>query len=157
MQMRPAPVSAAGPTLKVIAELLPVDTNGNGDIRDITDNVQRVLNKQGLMFGSVTIFVQGSTASVTTIEYEPGLEQDLPEAMERVAPSTGHTYNHDKKWHDGNGHSHVRASIMGPSMTVPFANGKLMLGTWQQIVLCDWDNRARHRDIVLQFTGVTAG
>ncbi len=141
--------------LKVITELLPVGSEGNGHMVDITTEVGRVLKKQKLQFGTVTIFVPGSTAAVTTIEFEPGLQKDLPEAMEHIAPSEGHVYKHDQTWHDGNGHSHIRASIIGPSLTVPYTNGVMTLGRWQQIVLIDWDTRPRRRDIVLQFIGVT--
>lgn len=149
------PNRQTGPQLKVITELLPVGSDGNGAMVDISPEIGRVLKKLSLKFGTVTVFVQGSTAAVTTIEYEPGLKKDLPEAMEKIAPSTGHTYHHDQTWHDGNGHSHVRASLMGPSLTIPYANGVLTLGRWQQVVLVDWDTRSRRRDIVLQFIGVT--
>lgn len=148
------PTQTAGSQIKIITETIPVGTEGNGHMVDITSDVGRLLKKQNLHSGTVTIFVQGSTASITTIEYEPGLEKDFPEAMEKVAPSHGQTYHHDQAWHDGNGHSHVRASLVGPSLTVPFSNGVMTLGRWQQIVLVDWDNRARRRDIVLQFIGV---
>jgi len=100
----------------------------------------------------VTVFVAGSTGGVTTIEYEPGLEEDFSRLLEKIAPSNL-PYNHDKRWGDGNGFSHVRASLLGPSLTVPFADGRLSLGTWQQIVFVDFDNRPRVRTIVLQFLG----
>jgi len=96
--------------------------------------------------------VGGSTAGITTMEYEPGLIEDLPAAFERLVPR-GHHYHHEEAWHDGNGHAHVRASLVGPSLTVPFRKGKLLLGTWQQIVVVDFDNRPRQRDIVVQLTG----
>ena len=138
--------------LKLVTLNLPVGTEGNGHMVDISADVSRLLKSTGMTEGNVTIFVPGSTASITTIEYEPGLQKDLPEAMERLAPQEGE-YQHDKTWHDGNGHSHVRASVVGPSMVVPFAQGHLLTGTWQQIVLVDWDNRARRREVILQFIG----
>lgn len=149
-----APGSAVAGQMRIITEKLPVGSEGNGHMIDITTEVGRVIKKQGIQFGTITIFVPGSTASITTIEFEPGLQKDLPDSMERIAPSSGQVYKHDETWHDGNGHSHVRASIIGPSLTVPIANGVMTLGRWQQIVLVDWDNRARHRDLVLQLIGV---
>lgn len=119
---------------------------------DLTSEVAALVRDSGLAAGIVTIFVPGSTAGVTTIEYEPGLKRDFPEAMERIAPRDK-SYFHDATWHDGNGFSHVRASLLGPSLTVPFVNGKLTLGTWQQIVLVDFDNRERHRRVVVHIMG----
>jgi len=119
---------------------------------DITPNVQDALSSSGLSSGIVTVFVPGSTASVTTIEYEPGLIKDFPRAMEKLAPKGAH-YDHDARWGDGNGHSHVRASTIGPGLVVPFENGRLMLGTWQQIVLIDFDNRPRARNVIVQAMG----
>jgi secondary thiamine-phosphate synthase enzyme len=103
----------------------------------------------------VLVFVTGATGGLTTVEYEPGLLMDLPEAFGRIAPE-GKTYHHDQTWHDGNGHSHVRASLLGPSLAVPVENGKLLLGTWQQIVFIDFDTRPRRRELVVQLNGVTA-
>ena len=105
--------------------------------------------------GNTLIFVPGSTGGITTLEYEPGLIQDLPAALEKFAPQDGH-YHHEDTWHDGNGHSHVRSAVVGCSLTVPFREGQLLLGTWQQIVLVDFDNRPRQRELVVQFTGRTA-
>lgn len=139
--------------VRVVTETIPIQTEGGGQMVDLTSEIGRVLVKTGMTSGIVTVFVSGSTASITTIENEPGLQRDLPEAMERIAPSSGQRYSHDDTWHDGNGHSHIRASVIGPSLTVPFAQGRLLTGTWQQIVVTDWDNRPRHRDIVLQFIG----
>jgi secondary thiamine-phosphate synthase enzyme len=102
--------------------------------------------------GIAVLFVPGSTAGLTTIEYEPGLLADLPEAFERVAP-TDKSYHHDQRWGDGNGHAHIRAALIGPSLTVPFSDGRLLLGTWQQIVLLDFDNRPRQRKIAMQLLG----
>lgn len=139
-----------------MTEMLPVGTEGKGQMVDLTADIGRVLQKLGMKEGNVTIFCPGSTAAITTIEFEPGLKKDLPQAMEHIAPSKGHRYHHDDTWHDGNGHSHVRASIMGPSLVVPFNQGRLILGTWQQVVLVDWDNRSRRRELVLQFIGEVA-
>ena len=130
-----------------------IHTKGNTDVKDITDQVDSCLEKSGLKDGILTVFIGGSTAGITTIEYEPGLLKDLPEAFEKIAP-TGKSYHHDQTWHDGNGHSHVRSSFIGTSLTIPFSNGKMLLGTWQQIVLIDFDNRARNRKIIVQIIGV---
>ena len=138
--------------MEVITGRISVSTKGNSEVLDITDEVVRVLSGQKLKDGIVTIFVTGSTASITTTEFEPGLRKDIPEALERIAPQ-GHRYHHDDTWHDGNGFSHVRASVMGPSLTIPFSGGDLLLGTWQQIVLVDHDNRPRERTIIVQVIG----
>lgn len=127
---------------------LRVSTRGDGEMHDLTGDVARLVAKVGVSDGIVVVFVPGSTAGVTTIEFEPGLLEDFPAAMERVAPR-GLDYAHDRRWHDGNGHAHVRASLLGPSLTVPIAAGKLMLGAWQQITLVDFDNRARQRRVVV--------
>ncbi len=119
---------------------------------DLTSHVSKKLMESGLENGTVTLFVTGSTAGITTIEYEEGLVKDFSELMEKIIPSTV-TYHHDARWGDGNGFSHVRASLLGPSLTVPFYDGKLALGTWQQIVFVDFDNRERSRKIILQFMG----
>lgn len=124
-----------------------------GGMEDITDHVQEVLQGTGFEEGIVTVFLPGSTGAITTIEYEPGLvEKDLPEAMERIAPS--HVpYEHHKRWGDDNGRAHVKASIMSPSLVVPFSEGRLTLGTWQQIVAINWDTRPRTREVVIQIMG----
>jgi len=119
---------------------------------DLTSHVSKKLTESGLENGTATLFVTGSTAGITTIEYEEGLVKDFSELMEKLIPSTV-TYHHDARWGDGNGFSHVRASLLGPSLTVPFYDGKLALGTWQQIVFVDFDNRERSRKIILQFMG----
>ncbi|MBI5470943.1 MAG: YjbQ family protein [Ignavibacteriae bacterium] len=139
--------------MNIHTEEFRISSRGNSEVLDITDQVSAILSKKELREGSATVFVVGSTASITTTEYEPGLRTDIPESLERVAPRN-HRYHHDDTWHDGNGHSHVRAAIMGCSLTVPFVNGSLMLGTWQQIVLVDHDNRPRERTIVVQLLGV---
>jgi len=140
-------------SLEVLTDSFLISTKGNSEVLDITANVAAILAKRSLKEGSVTVFVVGSTASVTTTEFEPGLRRDIPEALNRVAPE-GARYHHDDTWHDGNGHSHVRAALVGPSLTIPFANGALLLGTWQQIVLIDFDNRPRERKIIVQTIGI---
>ena len=140
-------------SLEVLTDSFLISTKGNSEVLDITANVAAILAKRSLKEGNVTVFVVGSTASVTTTEYEPGLRRDIPEALNRVAPE-GARYHHDDTWHDGNGHSHVRAALVGPSLTIPFANGALLLGTWQQIVLIDFDNRPRERKIIVQTIGI---
>ncbi|MEM2901289.1 MAG: secondary thiamine-phosphate synthase enzyme YjbQ [Candidatus Bathyarchaeia archaeon] len=136
----------------VKTDRIMLETRGEGDIQDITGLVEMSVRKSGLRNGIVTVFVPGSTGTLTTIEYEPGLLKDLPNALERIAPKA-HPYEHEKRWHDGNGHSHVRASIMGPSLTVPFVEGQLTLGTWQQIVFVELDVRGRSRRLVAQIIG----
>ena len=138
--------------MRIITEKIPVKTQGHTDIVDITDDAQTLLLKSGLQNGTVTFFVPGSTAGLTTVEYEPGLMKDLPALFEKISPSNTH-YHHDATWGDGNGHSHVRASLLGPSLAVPFINGTMTLGTWQQIILIDFDNRSRSREIVMQVMG----
>ena len=125
---------------------------GEGEIVDVTEDVAQAVVESGLKNGVVTIFVPGSTGALTTIEYEPGLLKDLPNILERMAPK-GLEYEHERRWHDGNGHSHVRASIIGPSLTVPFVNGRLTLGTWQQIVFLELDVHSRNRQLILQIIG----
>ena len=123
-----------------------------GEVRDITDEVQKALHSTDIIAGVATVFVPGATGAVTTIEYEDGLVADLGDALERIAPQVI-DYAHNQRWHDGNGHSHIRATLLGPSLTVPFAMHKLMLGTWQQIVFLELDNRSRHRKVVVQIMG----
>lgn len=138
--------------MKVITEHFSVSTRGNSELLDITGTVSDLLSKHKLNEGNLTVFVSGSTASVTTTEFEPGLRKDIPEALNRLAPE-GVRYHHDDTWHDGNGHAHVRASILGPSLTIPFSGGEMLLGTWQQIVLIDFDNRPRERKVIVQLIG----
>ena len=127
-------------------------TQGEPDIIDITAQVEEQVEKSTIRSGLVTVFCQGSTAAITTIEFEPGLLKDLPEAMERFAPREA-VYEHHLRWQDGNGHSHVRASIIGPSITIPVLKGKMPLGTWQQIVLVELDVRPRTRKVIVQVVG----
>jgi secondary thiamine-phosphate synthase enzyme len=138
--------------MTVITRTISVDSNGENDMIDITPQIDEVIRETNLQDGIVAVFVSGSTAAITTIEYEPGLKKDFPKMLARIAPR-GIEYEHDNTWHDGNGHSHVRASLIGPSLTVPFKNKDLMLGTWQQIVLLEMDIRPRERKIVLQMIG----
>jgi secondary thiamine-phosphate synthase enzyme len=140
-----------GADLLIATKYLEFETH-SGEVLDITDEVQEALEKTSLKTGVVTVFVTGATAAVTTIEYEDGLVADLGDALQRIAP-VEIDYAHNERWHDGNGHSHIRASLLGPSLTVPFCEGRLMLGTWQQIVFLELDNRPRQRKVVLQIMG----
>jgi secondary thiamine-phosphate synthase enzyme len=136
----------------VVTKKISLSTRGECDIIDISPQIAEQLSQSGINNGTVTVFVAGSTAGVTTIEFEPGLVSDLQELWQRIAPKEI-TYNHDRRWGDGNGHAHVRASLLGASLVVPFSNKRLSLGTWQQIVLVDFDNRPRSREIVLHIMG----
>lgn len=138
--------------MTVVAKKVTVQTGGNCDIIDITLQVAKNVVESGVNSGTATLFVSGSTAGVTTIEYERGLLEDMRSMWDRVVPG-GIGYEHNRMWGDGNGHSHVRASMLGASLTVPFVDKKLTLGTWQQIVLIDFDNRPRLRTLVLQVLG----
>lgn len=138
--------------MSVVTEELHFDTKGEVEIIDITEKVNSKLRESNIEEGIVTIFVPGSTGAVTTIEYESGLLNDLPDALERLFPK-GIEYQHELRWHDGNGHSHVRASFLGPSLTVPFGNKRMLLGTWQQVVFIELDNKRRSRRIILQILG----
>jgi secondary thiamine-phosphate synthase enzyme len=136
----------------IVTRTISLSCKGHCDIHDITDQVANLVASSGANNGTVTVFVPGSTGGLTTIEYEPGLLSDLPELMEKLVPSDK-DYKHDQTWHDGNGFSHLRAAIVGPDLSVPFVGGKLTLGTWQQIVFLDFDNRQRHRELVVQISG----
>lgn len=138
--------------MKILTEGFEINTRGNTDIIDITTKVQEIITNSGLEEGNVLVFAVGSTAGLTTIEYEPGLLKDLPEIFEKLIPSNK-AYHHDKTWGDGNGYSHLRASMLGASIQIPFSKGHLLLGTWQQIVFIDFDNRARRRKIIVQIIG----
>jgi secondary thiamine-phosphate synthase enzyme len=138
--------------MSVITKKLRFKTNGNTDIIDITSDVRDVLKETNLKCGVITIFVPGATGAITTLEYEPGLIQDTKEIFEKMIPIKL-KYFHNRSHLDGNAHSHLRASILGPSLTVPFVDGNLTLGTWQQIVFIDFDNRPRNREIILQIIG----
>ena len=143
--------------MSVRNEKFLIETNGFCDIIDITmkvndaikQSVERLTNNDGIKNAVIHIFSPGSTVSITTIEYEPGLHKDIPEILEDLIP-TGKAYHHDKTWHDGNGYAHLRASIIGNGITVPYVNGEMELGTWQQIVLIDFDNKPRTRSVIVQ-------
>ena len=136
----------------VKTQSIQLNTRGNGDVLDITDWVSRGLADSGLKAGIVTIFCPSSTSGLTTIEYETGALSDLRRLFDEIAPPNQH-YAHNARWGDGNGHSHVRAALLKASLTVPFVDGRLTLGTWQQIVFVDFDNRARRRELVIQVMG----
>lgn len=135
--------------MTVINEKFMVNTNGNTDVIDITQKVKQAVYSHSLQSAVVYVYVAGSTVSITNIEFEPGLLVDLPEALEKIAP-VNQSYHHDETWHDGNGYAHVRASIVGNSTMVPLIDGALQLGQWQQIVLVDFDNKARTRTVYVQ-------
>ena len=137
--------------MDVVTETVHINTEGRSQMVDLTSAVADKLSELGLAEGVATIFVPGSTGAVTTIEFEPGLAQDLPERFERLIPEG--EYHHDPTWGDGNGHAHLRSSVVGPSVTVPFTEGKLALGTWQQIVFVDFDTRPRRRRLIVQYMG----
>ena len=136
----------------VVTKKISLSTKGECDILDITPQVEQQLAEAGINSGTVTVFVAGSTAGVTTIEFEPGLTSDFQGMWDRLVPKDI-PYAHDRRWGDGNGYSHVRASLLGASLVVPFSNKRLALGTWQQIVLVDFDNRPRSRQVIVQIMG----
>jgi len=136
----------------IVTGSISFQTRGDCDIIDITPQIARQVTESGVNSGTVTVFVPGSTAGVTTIEYESGLVADLKHLWERIVPRDV-PYDHDRRWGDGNGHSHVRAAMLGPSLVVPFVDGRLTLGTWQQIIFVDFDNRPRSRQAILQIMG----
>ncbi len=138
--------------MKIKNYKIRIKTQGFSDIHDLTPEAVTRLSESGVRNGQATFFVSGSTAGLTTVEYEPGLVKDLQELFERLAPQKK-DYHHEEAWHDGNGFSHVRASLLKPSLVVPIADGKFTLGTWQQVILIDFDNRPRQREIVLQIMG----
>jgi secondary thiamine-phosphate synthase enzyme len=138
--------------MAVITKSIRFETMGETDVIDITGEVAEAVRDEEISSGTVTVFVPGSTAGVTTIEYEGGAVRDYQEALDRIAPRGVH-YHHNARWGDGNGYSHVRAALQGASLTVPFSSGRLLLGTWQQIIVVDFDNRPRSREIVLQIMG----
>ncbi len=139
-------------TMTVHTQHVTIDTHGDNDMHDITDEVRDALQKSGCQHGLVNVFVRHTTAAIIIGEYEPGLIHDIPIAVDNIAPASGN-YRHNALNHDDNAHSHLVGSIMGPSETVPFSNGKLMLGTWQQVILLELDTHPRRRDIVIQITG----
>ena len=138
--------------MTVITKNIQIKSKSENDIIDITDQVSNIVKESKIENGAVIVFVAGSTAAITTIEYEPGLQKDFPEMLSRLVPKEIE-YAHDNTWHDGNGHSHVRASLIGPSLAIPIIEGRLTLGTWQQIVLVEMDTRPRERKIIIQVLG----
>ena len=131
---------------------LSLSTRGNADIHDITDHVASHIAQSGLKDGTVTVFCPSSTSALTTIEYESGAVSDLKRLFDEIVPSN-REYAHNARWDDGNGHSHVHAALLGASLTIPFVNGRLTLGTWQQIIYLDFDNKPRRRELILQIMG----
>ena len=138
--------------MAVYSENISLSTKGEIEIIDITSDVQNIVKNSAVTQGLVCVFVAGSTGAITTLEYEPGLLEDLPKALEKLA-SKGIVYKHHETWHDGNGHSHVRSSLVGPSLTVPIHDGALVHGTWQQIIFIELDVRPRTRNIIVQIVG----
>ena len=138
--------------MAVITKQIKISSKSENDIINITEQVADAISESGISNGTITVFVSGSTGAITTIEYEPGLVKDFPEMLSRVAPDDIN-YEHEQRWHDGNGRSHVKASLVGPSLTVPFKDRQLLLGTWQQIVFLELDTKARTRTLVLQIIG----
>lgn len=140
--------------MEIVTQKLIVQTQAEGEMQDLTEEVRKKLEEVALQEGVVHLFCVGSTFSLSTVEYEPGLLQDVPAALDRIAPQTI-AYAHHETWHDDNGRSHVKATLMGPSLTIPFTQGELTLGRWQQIALFEWDTRPRTRQVVVQFMGTS--
>ena len=138
--------------MRALSNVISISTKGDGDIINITDKAESVITSSGFNDGILTLLVRGSTGAVTTLEYEPGLIHDLSSMLEKIVPES-YEYEHEKLWHDGNGHSHIRASILGPSITIPFMEGRLSLGSWQQVVFVELDNKSRSREIITQVIG----
>jgi secondary thiamine-phosphate synthase enzyme len=136
----------------VVQETINLHTRGHGDMHDLTDEVIRIVARSGIQTGISHVFTVGSTAAVGTIEFEPGLQQDLPQMLDRLMPPST-SYGHEAKWHDGNGHSHLQATMLGPALSVPVSNGRLVLGTWQQIFHLECDTRPRERAVVITVLG----
>jgi secondary thiamine-phosphate synthase enzyme len=138
--------------MTVVTSYIQLQTSGNGDVHDITRKVETAVSETGLRDGTVTIFCPSATSALTTLEYESGCVHDLQRLFDEIVDPSRH-YAHNARWGDGNGHSHVRAALLGPSLTVPFVDNTLTLGTWQQIVYVDFDNRPRRRELVVQAIG----
>jgi len=138
--------------MKILTHRINLKTKGSGDLIDITAQISKLLKASRIESGQVTLFNIGSTAAITTFEYEPGMIKDMQELYEKMVPSNKH-YHHDDTWGDANGFSHLRAALQGPSLTIPFENSELLLGTWQQIVLAEFDNKPRTRQVVVQILG----
>jgi secondary thiamine-phosphate synthase enzyme len=138
--------------MKIVTSEFQLETTGRTDIIDISGEAQEKVLQSGVQDGTIILFISGSTAALTTIEFESGVVNDLRQAVERIVPQDI-PYEHDRRWGDGNGYSHVRAALLGPSLSIPVKRGRLLLGTWQQIVLLDFDNRPRGRRITVQVMG----
>jgi secondary thiamine-phosphate synthase enzyme len=138
--------------MKIVTQTARFSTKGATDIIDITDQLNAILEESDLAEGSLTVFCPGSTGGITTIEYEPGLLRDVPELLEQLIPSRK-SYHHDRTWGDANGYAHLRSALIKTSLTIPFVKGRLTLGTWQQVVFLDFDNRPRQRELVVQLMG----
>ena len=154
MYKRPksADVGLLGTSMIIKTSYISLSTQGNADVRDITDQIAGAISNSGLTSGTATIFCPSATSALTTIEYESGAVSDLRRLFDEIIPSN-REYAHNARWHDGNGHSHVRAALLGPSLTIPFVDGQLTLGTWQQVIYIDFDNRPRQRRLVVQLIG----
>jgi secondary thiamine-phosphate synthase enzyme len=139
--------------VQIVTSSVELETPGNGHVAGLTEAISDRLTESGLRAGTLTVFVPGATGAVTTVEFEPGVVADLQRVLDDIVPPDAH-YRHNDNLGDGNGHSHVRAGLLGPSLTVPFVDGRLTLGRWQEIVFCDFDVRSRSRHLVLQLTGV---
>lgn len=146
------PVNEPTDAVTVYNTTITCDTRGNGHTLDITPNLQAAIRESGVKGGIVALFVIGSTAALTTMEFEPGLVSDLQRAFEQIAPEDA-SYAHEARWNDDNGHAHVRASLLGPSLTIPIVQGQATLGTWQQVTLIDFDTRPRQRKVIVQIIG----
>ena len=138
--------------MTIITKSIEIKSKEENDIIDLSDKISDKIAESGISNGIITVFVTGSTGALTTIEYESGLLKDFPEMLSRIAPDEIN-YEHEKRWHDGNARSHVKASLIGPSLTIPFKDGGLLLGTWQQIVFVELDTRGRNRNLILQIIG----
>ena len=138
--------------MKVITKQVNKSTKGFNDIIDLTRDIELFVSEENLTEGQLLIFINGATAAISTVEYEPGLLKDIPNVLERIVPMNDRYYHNDT-WHDGNGYAHVRSTLMNPMVIMPVVNNRLIRGTWQQVILLDFDNRPRQRTITLQFTG----
>lgn len=139
--------------MKIVTAEFHLETRGDFEVIDITDQLAGQIKQRGFQEGQMTVFLPGSTGGITTIEYEPGLIKDLEEFFERAAPKN-RNYHHEETWHDGNGHSHIRSSLLKTQLTIPVRQGKMILGTWQQVIFVEFDNKPRHRHIIIQLLGM---
>jgi len=141
-----------GEVMRVVTKQISKSSRGFNDIIDLTSEIESFVSEENLTEGQLLIFINGATAAISTVEYEPGLLKDIPIALERIAPMD-ERYHHNDTWHDGNGYAHVRSTLMSPMVIMPVYKGRLIRGTWQQVILLDFDNRPRQRTVTLQFTG----